>query len=55
MRDGLSRYSISSCDTSDEGEEDIVHTSTVATRIVTTSKRACQGDLLVRLLTTLID
>lgn len=38
MRDGLSLYSISSCAASDEGEDDIVHTSTVANRIVTTSK-----------------
>lgn len=45
MRDGLSLYSISSCDASDEGEEDIIHTSTVASRIVTTSKCIFGGSL----------
>lgn len=40
MRDNLSLYAVSSCDASDEGEEDYVPTATVATRIVQTSKSA---------------
>ena len=38
MRDGLSVYGVSSCDTSDEGDEDIVHSASVPARVAQTSK-----------------
>jgi protein ECT2 len=38
MAGDLCRYAVSSSDPNDEGEEDIVHTPTVPSRIVLTSK-----------------
>ena len=38
LADALSVYTVTSSDASDEGEEDIVHTGVVASKIVHTSK-----------------
>jgi protein ECT2 len=45
MAGELCRYMVTCSDESDEGEEDIVHTSTVASRIVQTSADASSTHL----------
>lgn len=49
--DGLSVYSVSSCDASDEGDEDMIPSSNVASHIAQTSMSTYTSFIFVRFLT----